>query len=156
MAKSIFSSNKPYEPKYYGKRKQTAAQQEAARENIKKWNDLVKKVESKDKAKQLKDKYGSTSAVWERMQGNFHISKEIHDQVKGGAREGKAAQDRFAMIVDLVFDGDNTIPKGYDSENLFEAIDEYDPEVENEDLFEQHRHRVDEAFNKMLEEGPPF
>ena len=59
------------------------------------------------------------------------------------------------MIVDLVFEGDNTIPHGYDSDDLFDAIDEYDPEIENQDLFEQHRHNVDEAFNKMLENGPP-
>lgn len=155
MAKSIFSSNKPYVSKFYSRRT-SAKQQESARENLKRWNDLVKKVESREKAKNLKDKYGSTNAVWDRLQGNFHISKEVHDQIKDGAREGKAAQDRYALIVDLVFDGDNTIAKGYDSENLFEAIDEYDPEVENEDLFEQHRHRIDEEFNEALKNGPPL
>lgn len=165
MAKNyIFESSRP---------KRTQKQIEASKSNIKQWNDLVKRIYdtkpnkkvtetkenkawARDKAKQLKDKYGSTKAVWERLQGNFHISKETHDQVKGGARKGTEAHERYTRIVDLVFDGDGDIARGYDSEDLFEAIDEYDPEVENEDLFEQHRHRIDEEFSETLKNGPPL
>lgn len=165
MAKNyIFESSRP---------KRTQKQIEASKNNIQQWNDLVKRLYDKkpnkkvtetkenkawarNKAKQLKDRYGSTKNVLAKLNGDIYIDPDVLPEVQGGARKGTEAHARYTRIVDLVFDGDGDIARGYDSEDLFEAIDEYDPEVENENLFEQHRHRIDAELNEAFKNGPPL
>ena len=108
MAKNIFSSNKPYESKYYGKRKQTAAQQEAARANIKAWNDL-------------KDKYGPEKAkrIAERRR---NLKKTFNDSQNMVPKGGSAAQDRFKAIMDSLPESERErIKKGNDSEDILDV-----------------------------------
>lgn len=107
MAK-IFSTNSDYEPKYYGKRKQTAAQQEAAMRNLQEWN-------------RLRSNYGMEKAkrIAERRR---NLKKTFKQSPNTAPHGGTAAQDRFKSIMDSIREEDRDRFRG-DEETYFDSHD---------------------------------
>lgn len=132
MAK-IFSTNSDYEPKYYGKRKQTEAQKEAAKSNIQDWNRL-RKTYGLEKAKNI-------------AQRRRNLKKTFKNQAIDVPHDGEAAQDRFKAIMDSIREGDRDRFRGddetyYDSHDILDVGTQW---LEENDFDEDEYMDADEA-----------
>ena len=133
MAK-IFSTNSDYEPKYYGKRKQTEAQKEAAIKNIQEWN-------------RLRSKYGLEKAkkIASRRRDLKQTFKEPNPNVP---KSGKAAQDRFKAIMNTFDESDRQkFREEYDSLDVLEVGSKW---LEEGDWDEDQYMDVDEAEELLV------
>lgn len=129
----IFSTNSDYEPKYYGKRKQTAAQKEAAMKNIKEWN-------------RLRSDYGMEKAkrIAERKR---NLKKTFSESQNMVPKSGTAAHDRFKAIIDSLPESErDRIRDGNDSEDILDVGSRW---IENDDYDGEEYMDVDEV-DEML------
>ena len=108
MAK-IFSTNSDYEPKYYGKRKQTEAQKQAARANFNEWN-------------RLRSEYGLEKA--KRIAARRRVLKQTfkNGSISNVPETKEERMDRFgAIILTLPKDSRQKFREEYDSMSVLEV-----------------------------------
>ena len=151
-----YGSGSAFKGNYEGRYNQSAKQREAARTNISNWNALVKEY-GRDKAKKMKDRVGNANKLYDMVFNKaFYIDPDKLPEIQGGATRGQAAKDRYSQIVDIVFNGAYELAHAYDSDDLFDAIDNYDPELPG-DFDEQYTKKVDISFDEFLRNNPlPF
>lgn len=130
MANHIFSSDKPYEPKYYGR---SEKQKEAAVKNIQEWN-------------RLRSQYGMNKAkrIAERRR---NLKKTFKNRPFDVPHENKPAQDRFKAIMDSIREEDrDRFRKGeetyYDSHDILDVGTQW---LEEKDFNEDEYMDADEA-----------
>lgn len=129
----IFSTNSDYEPKYYGKRKQTAAQQEAAMRNLQEWHRLRSEY-GMDKAKRIAER-------------RRNLKKTFKNKPFDVPHGGTDAQDRFKAIMDSIREEDRDRFRGedetyYDSHDILDVGTQW---LEENDFNEDEYMDADEA-----------